>query len=379
MRQEYDYVPLSGKLNPELYLKLISHTIDIGYKYKSGEKFSGTFGFNGITQGNVRKYEMLIPNFRNYSGGLYDIERWTNGRLTFEGGARYDYSWMKAYLLDNNTAKVVTPVFRFQNLTGSIGSQYYLNPQLSWEINLGTAWRAPGVNELFSNGIHQSAFAYELGNPNLHLEREYSANTSLHLEGRRLQAEIGLYDNLIDGYIFLKPDLQIIHTVRGSYPTFTYTQVNADFKGIDLSGTVDLLDSLSFTTKITYLHVWNKTIHNYLQQIPPNRIENSLRYGFSYNGFLKQPDLAVTVVSIGRQSNVPPKSDYLAPPGAYTLINVSAGGTLTIGRQVMNISLSCDNLLNVAYRDYMDRFRYFADEMGRNITMRINMPLGKSN
>ena len=33
------------------------------------------------------------------------------------------------------------------------------------------------------------------------------------------------------------------------------------------------------------------------------------------------------------------------------------------------------NLLNTSYRNYMNRFRYYADEMGRNISIRLKMPI----
>ena len=32
------------------------------------------------------------------------------------------------------------------------------------------------------------------------------------------------------------------------------------------------------------------------------------------------------------------------------------------------------NILNTRYRDYLNRFRYFSDEQGRSIAIRINVP-----
>ena len=31
--------------------------------------------------------------------------------------------------------------------------------------------------------------------------------------------------------------------------------------------------------------------------------------------------------------------------------------------------------MNTTYRDYMDRFRYFTDAIGRNYTLRIKIPI----
>jgi iron complex outermembrane receptor protein len=36
------------------------------------------------------------------------------------------------------------------------------------------------------------------------------------------------------------------------------------------------------------------------------------------------------------------------------------------------------NLLNVQYREYLNAQRYFADEMGRDISIRIKIPFEKN-
>lgn len=375
-RSEYDYVPLSGALNPELYLRLVSHTADVLYKHKAIRHFTGTVGVNGITQGNVREYQMLIPNFRNYGAGLFYMGKWTNDRLTLEAGARYDYRWLRAYMVDNNTAQVVTPTWSFNNVSGTLGSQYFIRPNLSWAVNLGTAWRAPTVNELLSQGVHQSAVAYEIGNTNLHSETAYNFNTSLNYQRPRWNAEIGLYENIIDGYIFLKPDLKYIRTVRGAYPTFTYTQVDALFRGLDLSLSFRVTDSLTFTSKSSLIYAWNRTINDYLQLIPSNRFENTLRYGLGNAGPFKQMYFSVTDLYVSKQSHVPANSDYAAPPAGYMLLSAGIGFSIPYGKHLMNVSFTASNLLNVTYRDYMDRFRYFTDEPGRNFTLRVRIPFG---
>jgi iron complex outermembrane receptor protein len=382
IRSEYDYVPLTGRLNPELYLSLVSHTLDIIYKHKSIRNISGSIGFNGITQGNVRMYEMLIPNFRNYGGGIFAIEKWTKDKLTLEAGLRYDYRWLRAYTLDNNTAQVITPTFNWQNVTGSLGSQYYIRENISWLINIGTAWRAPTVNELLSNGVHQSAVSYERGNINLTSERAYNFSTSLKYQGRKLTAEIDLYNNYIDGYIYLKPALSYIHTARGAFPLFDYTQVNAVFRGTDLSFTYNLFDSLSITSKTSLLFAQNNTIHDYLQLVPANRFENTLKYKIGRIWKLQQLYISLTDLYIAKQQRVPANSDYAPPPQAYMLINAGLGFSIPIDKQMMSVSFTANNIFNVAYRDYMDRFRYFMDEPGSNFTLRLRIPfeiLKKSN
>ncbi|HWZ22446.1 MAG TPA: TonB-dependent receptor, partial [Cytophagaceae bacterium] len=374
VRSEYDYLPLTGQTTPELYLSLVTHSLDLIYKHNIYKNVSGTIGFNGTTQGNVRRYQLLIPNFRNYGAGIFIMEKWTKKRVTVEAGIRYDYRWLRAYTLDYTTAKEITPTFQFKNFTETIGALYHLNENMSWNINIGTAWRAPTVNELLSNGVHQSAVAYEIGNTNLKSERAYNFSTSLNYQGKKLTGEIGFYNNSINGYIYLKPDLTFIHTVRGAYPAFTYTQVNAVFRGVDFSTTYKITNALSFTSKLSLLFARNTTIHDYLIWVPANRLENTVKYIIGDKGKVKQAYISFSSLSVAKQTRVPANSDYAPPPKGYVLLNADIGFSIPVKNQQVSISMSATNILNIAYRDYMDRFRYFNDEPGRNFTLRLKIP-----
>ncbi|WP_460971853.1 TonB-dependent receptor [Spirosoma migulaei] len=390
-RREYDYVSFSGALNPELYLKLVTHTTDLVWEHapiktKSAGQWSGSVGFNGITQGNVRQYLFLIPNFRNYGAGLFAIERYAVGPWTVEAGLRYDYRWLRAYFLDDATKQTYHETHNWQNANGSLGVAYQLRPALTLTANLSTAWRAPNVADLYSNGLHQSAVAYERGNPNLKPEQAYNGNLVLAYAGKRLSGEIGVYNNLINNYIYLKPDSVPIIRQRGAFPSYTYTQVQATFRGIDATLTYKLTDQLTLTTKNSLLYAYNQTDHGYLVFIPPNRSDNSLRYDWSKVGKLSNLYISVTGLYVARQNRAPAVTsrqeneqiiftgDFATPPPAYFLLGAELGFITQVGRQPMSVSISGTNLANVAYRDYLNRFRYFADEPGRTIMLKVKLP-----
>ncbi len=225
VRQEYDVLAFSRSTDPELYLKLLTQTADLIWEHRSASpvtdenrpttRFSGSVGVNGITQGNVRRFLFLIPNYRANGVGLFAIERYARERWTVEAGIRYDYRWLRAFFLDESTNRVNTQTRDWRNATGSLGATYQLTPQLTVSGNVATAWRAPNVSDLYSDGLHQSAVAYERGNPNLKPEQAYNTNLSVVYAGQRLQADIGLYTNQINNYIYLKPDSVPIVRQRG--------------------------------------------------------------------------------------------------------------------------------------------------------------------
>jgi len=76
-----------------------------------------------------------------------------------------------------------------------------------------------------------------------------------------------------------------------------------------------------------------------------------------------------------KQWRVPDSTDFAPPPKAYGLLQAEIGINMSFGKQQVNLSISGTNLLNNAYRDYLDRFRYFANSQGRNFILRIKVPL----
>ena len=77
---------------------------------------------------------------------------------------------------------------------------------------------------------------------------------------------------------------------------------------------------------------------------------------------------------IRTQDRVEANSDYVAPPKGYLLINGQVTYSFLIKNQKIDLSLEVSNLTNQVYRDYLNRFRYFADEVGRNIGFKLKIP-----
>jgi iron complex outermembrane recepter protein len=372
-RSEYGFVSFLGKTNPELYLEIISHTLDIVWQHNAYKKIAGSVGFNGITQGNVREFEFLIPNFRNYGGGVFIIEKWQHNRLTIEAGLRYDYRWLRAFMTNNTTGKIATPTYDFSNLTGSAGISYRWNENLKLSSNIATAWKAPTVNELFANGVHQSAGIFELGNPNLTSEKALNTNFSVYYTQNNISAEVNVYQNTIQNYTYLQPSANFIRTVRGSYPVFVYTQVNAVFRGVDAHIHYDLTKRIRITSKSALIFAYNHSMNDYLEQVPSNRFNHELSYNWGSVLKLKELTLSLSHLYVMKQNRLPPNTDFAPPPEAYSLVGANVGMIIPLKKQEISLHLGVSNLFNVSYRDYLNRFRYYADDLGRNFTIRMKI------
>jgi iron complex outermembrane receptor protein len=378
-RDEYDIeLPYSTDPNilklPQISFQIQTQALDLVYHAPARNNFTGLYGISGATQGNVFKgIRYLVPNFRNYSGGAFAIERWSRHKLTLEAGLRYDYRWLQVYRLNSNSLQTYHNTSMYENVTGTIGASYRASDKLSFTANIGSAWRAPSVNELYIDGIHLSAASYEKGDSSLHSERSYNFTFSGKYESEKFLAELSLYNNIINDFIYARPSLTPITLISGTYPLFNYTQANVNLKGLDAELRYQLCARLSIDSKISLVRGWNKTIHDWLIFMPADRFDNSLRLDLGGWGATRSWHVGTGVLTVLKQTRTPPNSDYVPPPDGYTLLNANIGFEWPWNKKQWTFDLAGYNLTNVAYRDYLNKFRYYADDLGINVVLRARL------
>ena len=66
--------------------------------------------------------------------------------------------------------------------------------------------------------------------------------------------------------------------------------------------------------------------------------------------------------------------DISTPPNGYHLLGMEFHwGAYPFFSDKISISLIFDNLLDKSYRNYLNRLRFYADEMGRNVMLQIKI------
>ncbi len=380
LRYEYDKDgPLNDSLaalnRPELLYEIRTHTINLDWEHNQIGAFKGMVGVSFINQANLYDGRFFIPNFRNFGGGVYAIERFIKPKFELEAGIRYDYKWQQAFIPTRN-GEVLNPTRTFGNASGSLGA--IIKPNEIWDlhINVGTAWRPPAINEMYSNGLHHGAAAIEIGDSTLLPEQAYNASATLNVvpKGGKLHIEFGVYYTYFNNYIYARPELPPTLTIRGAFPTFRFTQANADFKGIDLDLEYKVWKGLTLGSKSALLWAYNYTDDDYLILIPSQRFEHSITYTFNDYKHVSNAYVTLTGKNVLQQKRAPANADFAPPPAAYFLLGFNAAITVQVGKQPLEFGLSINNLLNQRYREYLDHFRYFVDAPGTDVSVRVRVP-----
>jgi iron complex outermembrane receptor protein len=102
-----------------------------------------------------------------------------------------------------------------------------------------------------------------------------------------------------------------------------------------------------------------------------------VRYAFELGKTLKENFIGVNARYVAGQTRIPSnfdEIDYPSPPAAYFIPDAEAGTRLQLGRQPLYVSVAVTNIFNGRYRDYLDAFRYFIDQPGRTVVLRLRMP-----
>ena len=373
LRKEFDRAMLSNR--PELDLDISTTMADVNFESGPTKKISSNIGVVAMLQENVwAGSRFFVPNFRTQNIAVYSIHNYNVNNWMFDAGARFDYRHLRTY---RNKSDSVTAANRtWGNVSGTLGATYKISPHFKWLINGAYAWRAPQVNELYVNGLHHGTASFEIGDPKLKSEKAINLSTQLKYQtDSSWQFDLGFYNNIITDFINLTPSVPATLTLRGAYPTFRFVQSNAVLRGIDFSVHKTLNRSWMAGAKTALLWAKNSDTKEWIIQMPSNRIEGDITYSFA-NKILPNAAIELRYMHIMQQTRIPVIIlDYIPPPNAYSLLNLDFSSDVLVGKKQISVGLTVVNLLNQTYRDYMNRFRYFNDEPGRSINLRIKLKL----
>ena len=383
-RREYDMRRVESDDIPMADMVLTTQSLDVVLK-----EGHSSIGIQSMVQVNNNTpgtgTTPIIPNFDSYAAGIFAVHQFHIDRWHAEIGGRYDFKYLdiagyryQRNEIDNNGAVeqyLLTDNRKFHNASGTAGTLYHFSPKFSWKSNIGLAWRAPSVNELYSDGVHHGSATYELGNPDLRSEKGLKWINAFIWSDERLQVTVDVYAQMLYDYIYAQPNPDAVRqTIRGTFPLFAYQQHDAFFYGADLQLRYAFLNTFHYDVSASVVRARNVELDSYLPYIPSARFHQTLSW--TYCG-QSQPEsyLKVGHRFIAKQNQYEEGMDYVAPPPAYHLFDVVASKQIKTNSDAQtswNVMLSVENLFNQSYKDYMDRFRYFAHQMGRNVSVKIS-------
>ena len=389
----------------ELYFKLHTLTYDIRYLTHEFNGWKVSTGVGGMFQRSVNKgEEFLIPDYRLFDFGIYaTASKSINEHWTLNGGVRYDHRRLHGdALLEEDEWRFNDFTRHFNGFTGSIGAVCNINEHFNLRMNLARGFRTPNMSELASNGVHEGSIRYELGSQQLKAEYSLQADLGLDFTSQYVSAQLSLFVNHIDNYIYTH---RIPQEIEEGYLTYAFTQGDARLAGFEAGVDIHTIHSVHFSN--TFSMVNARLLHQaactkYIPFTPAPRWSSELKWELqhhshstvmhhhsnhsSHRSLLNNLYIAANLDCFLRQSHIYSADDTETATPAYALIGLSAGTDIQLNRKkVAELYITADNLLNNAYQSHLNRLKYVdinnvtgrhgVYNMGRNITIKIVIPV----
>lgn len=372
-REEFDLLRLSGnqcQSCPQLRFWLFTNQLELAQQYQSGN-YEGRVGVVGMWQGNTTEKNIFIPNFWINQVGFYNLHSWTWEPWMLEVGFRGEYRNQQIFRYIGQMFE--SPEKTFWNGMGNVGLRYQLNSHLHFKINGQVTQRAPNLNEQFANGVHHGTASYERGNDQLKPEQIWNANYSIHYKSAIGQVLVNFFNTYSRNFIYLNPVADsVVSTVRGPFPFFEFKSAEVNLNGVDFQADVNFVKPFLLYLKGAIIRSWNYSLKDYLIFQPADRYESGLICKHETKGKW-QFESRLGPTWVRTQTRAPANQDLAPPPSGYWLWNGRLATRYQAKNLIWDFSLECQNIQNRAYRDYLNRFRYFAFEPARNLIFRVNI------
>lgn len=296
--------------------------------------------------------EAYIPTTKTNSVALFMLERFETGKVGIEVGARFERAALSSESASGDRD--------FNDVSFSGGVNYAPSEQVAFALSASRSVKLPDASELYSNGPHIATRSFEVGNPDLDVERALSLDASMHVHHDRVDGTATLFVNRFTDYIFLRNTTD----VEDGLPVFRVAQGDALFRGFEAEADIELYHQ---DDRHVALRLWGDYTRatltdgdEALPRIPPLRLGGGLQY--VDKGFRA----AVTVKRVARQDRV---ASFEDETDGYTMIDASVGYRLFTRGTVHELMLQGSNLTDTEARQHVSFLKDLAPLPGRDFRL----------
>ena len=408
-RLEFDSRRGDDREKPSVDLELDTHTVLLDLESDPTDKMTLKYGLlaryqnNFATDTGVRR---LIPDYQMYDLGVYFVADYQLGKqLLLEAGARYDFTFMDVFkfyrtslwesrnygqlfpeiVVEELATQILTnPQLNFNNGSATLGATYTFAEDYNLFFNYSIASRAPNPSELFSEGLHHSASRIEIGDLRFNSEIGHKVSLTLQRDDDNFSYSITPYIHTISDFIIMEP-VDVRQTIGGNFQVWEYRQTDAQLLGMDMDVSYAFTNNVRLNSQFSLVKGYDQTLDTPLIGMPPVNISNEIVYqNPDFNNIrlslqsayhFKQNDFPNNNFEVYiPQTETYQEVDISSTPNAYHLLNFNSNIDLNINQKSkLTVGFSITNLMNTSYRNYLNRLRHYADDLGRNFILNLKI------
>lgn len=409
-RLEFDIRRGDDKEKPSVDLELDTHTVLLDLESDLKEEMTLKSGLMTRYQNNFAAADTgvrrLIPDYQMYDIGVYFVADYQlNDQLLLEAGGRYDYSYMDVFkfyktsfwesrnydqllpeiVLEEFENQILTnPQLNFNNGSATLGANYTFGEDYKLFFNYSIASRAPNPSELFSEGLHHSASRIEIGDLRFNSEIAHKVALTFQRDNDKFSFYVNPYINSVSDFIIIEP-VEVRQTIRGNFQVWEYRQTDAQLLGVDVDASYAFAKNYRLNSQFSLVKGYDQTLDAPLIGMPPVNVSNeivyqnpefnNIRLSLESDYHFKQNDFPNNNFEVYvPQTETYQEVDISSTPNAYHLLNFNSNIDINIKQKsTLTVGLKITNLMNTSYRNYLNRLRHYADDLGRNFLFNIKI------
>ena len=304
-----------------------------------------------------------MPSATINSAAAFAFEQLALGPIDLVAGARGD----SRHLSSDAEAQInrAADGRSWSTATWDAGVVYHPISRVAVVANYGIGWRAPTLFDLYANGPNLAEARFEIGDPSLRTERSKNLEGDVRWESDRVRADVAVYQNTVDNFIFTTPT----QTTQNGLQVFRHIQSDARLTGMDASVEGRVTDRLTLRASHDFVNGDERPSGTPLPLMPPPRTTIGAEFGLGAFG-------AWSAVSVGSDVEIDQTQTRLNPNDfatkGYSLLNFDVSATRAWRGRPVRLNLDVRNALNTTYRDYLSRFKTFANAPGVNVLLKAS-------
>ena len=332
----------------------------------------GVMGFQSVNSDfSALGAEALVPKSKIDSYGLFAVESFKIKDITYELGLRGEWQGISPETTYSSVSYVP--------LSGSVSALWDITKQHQLSLGVTQSQRAPQIQELFSNGVHEATMSYEKGDVNLQKEISYNLDLGYKFNTSWMTSELNLFNNWVNDYIYQQQDYQVFNEVIEDFqlicsdpgacvPVLQSAQANAIFRGFEAKTLFTIMQNHYGAVDLTLFGDYTRGTFEQggnVPRMPP------LRYGFELS--YEKNDLTTQArLTRGEAQNDAGENQSNTP--GYLLLNLGAQYQLaTFHQSEVQLFAAGKNMLNENIRNSTSYLRNFAPDPGRSAEIGIRV------
>ncbi|MDP9193036.1 MAG: TonB-dependent receptor [Acidobacteriota bacterium] len=297
--------------------------------------------------------EFLLPPTVTKNVAFFAFEEAGRGVWRVQLGGRYESQDVEVDSDDVSDRS-------FDGLSGSVAAVWVPNEDYTASLALSHSSRLPVAEELYFDGPHEATSQFQVGDPDLTIEKGNGLDLSLRKRTGRVTGELSLFAQRFDGYIFQNPTGE----TEDELPVFQFAQVDANFSGAEVHADIALYHTdpnhLSLELSGDYVRADLADELGPVPAIPPYRYGAGLRFQGEKLMLLGE------VRHTNRQNRI--AAFETATPG-HTMFNAAIGYRLFFGDSVHDLMLRGNNLTDELAYNHLNPLKSVVPLPGRDFSL----------